>query len=204
MKKIIVLAAAVLFLFSSSGVYAQTDQTGYLNKNKYELANKFSKLKEFSYPNTSINSLDAESLRSGLNILPPQRREEVLAGFKEAVAFFFSQINGVPGAILTVMELKTPAAAVDFIKAEKEVMKAKDTAYKKYIKSSAYDSVAIAPGENALISRKVMTEGATTREITVIVAARGNYLVELNYLQGKQSNDKLKKDVQDIWKVMAK
>lgn len=203
MKKILGLVVAAVLLFSFTAAYAQ-DAQSYLNENKYILAEKISKLPGFSYPSSSINPIDAQTLRSGLNLLPPERIEQVMSGFKDAVAFFYNENTGITEIILVLMELKDKTAADDFIKAEEEVLKAKDTAFKTYIKSSAYDTIDIAGGEKAFISRKVITEGENEREVTVIVAARNNYLIECNYLQGKHSNDQLKKDVLDIWQVMAK
>jgi len=207
MKKIIaVVLLAISFTFTSICAFAQekSKPESFLSAKKYNLLESISKLETFSYANNSITPIDAETLKTGLTLLPPERIDKALEGFKEAIAFFFNESSGVPAIILVFIELSDNNHAREFIKVEEEVLKAKDTAYKEYIKSSAYENLEIAAGETAFISRKVIAEDNSDREVTVIVAARGNYLIECNFLSGNQANDKMKKAVLDLWQVIAK
>jgi hypothetical protein len=138
-----------------------------------------------------------EEFRNSLLFLPPERTDGVMKDFGMAVAFSFR--GNTQFLILT--QWRDPESAKNFMQLRHELWRMTDEQYQSHIKNVAYEELAIAKGEKALLSRKTIEQSGQKQDVTTFVSARETYFFECT-LMGSYGQNEVKKLVLQIWKIV--
>jgi hypothetical protein len=138
-----------------------------------------------------------EDFRSSLILLSQERADEIMKDFSSAMAFSFRDNT----QFLMLTQWQDQEAAHMFMKVEDELWRLKDKEYQQFLKKVVYKEIDITKDEKALLTRKTIQQGKQKQDVTIFVAARGQYLFECTLIGGYTDRE-VKKLILEIWKII--